>query len=213
VKPSDLTADHVYSHTDGDLYWWIGNGMREVMPPFGAVLDETARWNLIDFVRANADAARLARAPAKVTDVGFRSPDFSARCADGSIVTRDSLDGRVAHLIIAGRGTAERVAQLAARNGDIVTVVIPIEDIATGAACRADDLELATVLAMLRGNDTTRDLAPSESIEFLLDASGEIRAAWQPGVRPDWHEADVLQREIAAIADNTRARRTVGSHH
>src|SRR5262249_50089417 len=34
VKPSDLTADHVYGHTDGDLYWWITNGIREVMPPF-----------------------------------------------------------------------------------------------------------------------------------------------------------------------------------
>ncbi|TMK18577.1 MAG: copper homeostasis membrane protein CopD [Alphaproteobacteria bacterium] len=40
VKPSDLTADHVYAHTDGDLYWWIANGIREVMPPFAVALDE-----------------------------------------------------------------------------------------------------------------------------------------------------------------------------
>jgi putative copper resistance protein D len=213
IKPSDLTADHVYGHTDGDLYWWIGNGMREVMPPFGAVLDEEARWNLIDFVRANADAARLARAPAKVTNVGFRSPDFSARCPDGSTVTRDSLDGRIGHLIVAGRGAAERVAQLAARSGDLVTVVIPLEDIATGAACRADDRELAAALAMLRGKDMTRDLAEGDGAEFLLDASGELRAAWQPGAKPDWRDAGVLQREIAAIADNPVARRTVGAHH
>ena len=86
VKPSDLTADHVYGHSDGDLYWWITNGIGEVMPPFGVALDEAARWNVIDFVRANADAARLDRAAGKVTNAGYRAPDFSAVCPDGSIV-------------------------------------------------------------------------------------------------------------------------------
>ena len=64
--PSDLTADHVYDHTDGDLYWWITNGIGDVMPPLGAALDDDARWNVIDFVRANADASRLGRAAGKV---------------------------------------------------------------------------------------------------------------------------------------------------
>ena len=59
TKPADLTADHVYEHTDGDLLWWITHGMTSGMPAFGDVLDEQARWNLIDFIRANADATRF----------------------------------------------------------------------------------------------------------------------------------------------------------
>jgi putative copper resistance protein D len=208
VKPSDLTADHVYDHTDGDLYWWITNGIRDVMPPFDAVLDEAARWNVIDFVRAMADAARLGQASGQVTDIGYRAPDFAATCPDGSTVSRDFLRGRIAHLIIAGPGSAQRVAQLAVRNGDVVTVVIPIGNPATGAACRADDLELAKALAMLRG----KDVGQAEGTEFLVDAAGTLRALWSPGMKPDWRDADVLQRQIAAILTTPPAARTSGSH-
>jgi mono/diheme cytochrome c family protein len=208
VTPSDLTADHVYGHTDGDLYWWITNGIREVMPPFAVALDEEARWNVIDFVRANADAARLGRAGGKVTNAGYRAPDFSAACPDGSTVSRDRLHGRVGHLVLAGRGSTERVAQLAAHDRGVVTIVTPVADVAAGAACRADDVELATALAMFGGKDVGR----SDGVEFLVDPAGMLRAAWSPGGKPDWREADVLKREIAAIRNTPAATRTTGSH-
>src|SRR5262249_5920768 len=163
------------------------NGIGEVMPPFGAVLDEEARWNLIDFVHANADAARLVRAPAKVTNAGFRSPDFSAACPGGATVSRDDLSGRIAHLVIARRDASDRVAQLTARNGDVVTIVIPLEEGASAGACRADDIELAAALALFRG----RSAADSGGTEFLVDGAGELRALWYPGAKPDWHDADV----------------------
>jgi putative copper export protein/mono/diheme cytochrome c family protein len=209
VKPSDLTADHVYSHSDGDLYWWISYGISEVMPPFGATLNDEARWNLIDFVRANADAVHLAQAPTKVTDVGYQAPDFSAACPDGPTVRRDDLRGRIAHLILAGRASVERVAQLAARSFDTVAVMIPLEDVTSTAACRTDDAELAKALALFRGKDVTQ----IDGTEFLLDPSGALRAMWYPGARPDWRETDVLRGEIAAVRSNPTARRTPGSHH
>jgi mono/diheme cytochrome c family protein len=206
VKPSDLTADHVYGHRDGDLYWWIVNGIGDVMPPFGAALDEDARWNAIDFVRANADAARLRDAPAKVTNVGYRAPDFSATCPDGSTATRDDLRGRIAHLVIAG--AAERLAQLAARERDVVTILVPIDRDPAVIACHIEDAELVEALTMYRGNDGR----PRAGAEFLVDASGALRAMWAPGRRPDWRDAEVLQREIAAIRDNPAAIRPTGSH-
>src|SRR5262249_54399350 len=206
AKPSDLTADHVYGHTDGDLSWWITNGIREVMSPFALALDEEARWNVIDFVRANADAARLGRAGGKVTDAGYRAPDFSAACPDGSTVSRDRLRGRVGHLVLAGRGSTERVAQLPARDRDGAHIVIPVADVATGTACRADDVELATVLAMFGSKDF------GDGLEFLVDPAGMLRAAWSPGGKPDWREADVLAREIAAIRNTPAATPTTGSH-
>jgi mono/diheme cytochrome c family protein len=209
TKPSDLTADHVYGHTDGDLYWWIVNGIREVMPPFGAALDEEARWNVIDFVRANADGSRIAPAPAKVTDVGYRAPNFSAQCADGSTVTRDRLRGRIAHLIIGSPASAERVAQLASRDRDVVTVVVPLDGAVAGPACRVDDAELAKALAIFRSKDAAAAIAETE---LLVDGSGALRAVWFPGGKPDWRDAEVLQREIAAIRANPVATRTMGSH-
>ena len=177
------------------------------MPPFGAVLGEAARWNVIDFVRANADAARLDQAAGKVTPAGYRMPDFAAACPDGSTVSRDALRGRIAHVIIAGPRSAERVAQLAAHR-DVVTVAIPLENVAAAAACRADDLELASALALLRG----RDAAQSDGSEFLVDAAGTLRAMWSLGGQPDWRDANALQQEIAAIRSGPAAVPTTGTH-
>ncbi len=162
----------------------------------------------IDFVRANADAARLGRAPGKVTNIGYRAPDFSAACPDGSTVSRDRLHGRIAHLVIAGRVSAARAAHLAAHDRGVVTIAIPVAEVATGAACRADDVELATVLAMFGG----KDVGQGDGLEFLVDAAGTLRAVWAPGGKPDWRDADVMEREIAAIRNAPAATRTTGSH-
>jgi hypothetical protein len=91
---------------------------------------------------------------------------------------------------------------------DVVTVAIPLGDVAVGSACRADDGQLAEALAMLAGKDA-RD---SDGTEFLVDASGSLRAIWSPGDKPDWRDVDVLQRETAAIRDAPPAMRTQGSH-
>jgi len=180
---------------------------------------------VIDFVRANADAARLRDAPAKVTNVGYRAPDFSAACPDGSMVTRDNLRGRVAHLVIAGTGAVERLAQLAApatpdlirgsgQRGhsisarDVVTIAVPSESVPAGIACHTDTADFAAALAIYRG----KDAGPSAGTEFLVDRSGALRAMWAPGRRPDWRDTEVLQREIAAIRDNPAAIRPTGSH-
>lgn len=55
IPPADLTAAHLWDHTDGELYWWIAHGMagpdgKLVMPPSG--LDDTTIWSLIDFIHA-----------------------------------------------------------------------------------------------------------------------------------------------------------------
>ena len=57
-----------------------------------------------------------------------------------------------------------------------------------------------------------KDAGPSAGTEFLVDRSGALRAMWAPGRRPDWRDAEVLQREIAAIRDNPAAIRPTGSH-
>jgi hypothetical protein len=123
-------------------------------------------------------------------------------------VSRDRLRGRIGHLVLAGRSSTARVAQLAAHERDVVTIVIPLADVAAGTACRADDVELATVLAMFGGKDVGR----SDGLEFLIDPAGMLRAAWSPGGKPDWREGDVLEREIAAIRSTPAATRTTGSH-
>lgn len=57
VPPADVTAPHLWDHTDGQLFWWITDGMHGpdgtvVMLGF-AWLDERTRWALIDFLHSN----------------------------------------------------------------------------------------------------------------------------------------------------------------
>ena len=62
VPPADLTAQHLWEHSDGELFWWLTHGMRtptgaQSMPGFEAQLSAADRWNLIDYVRARAAGA------------------------------------------------------------------------------------------------------------------------------------------------------------
>ena len=68
IPPADLTAAHLWEHSDGELFWWISEGMRApdgslVMPGAKATLSEQTCWELIDFIHANnATGTTLPRA-------------------------------------------------------------------------------------------------------------------------------------------------------
>jgi hypothetical protein len=44
VAPADLTAEHIFAHSDGDLFWWISQGISAGgMPGFAEKVDERGR--------------------------------------------------------------------------------------------------------------------------------------------------------------------------
>ncbi len=50
--PADFAAGHTATHTDGDLYFWILQGIEETpMPAFGDQLTEEQAWHLVNYVR------------------------------------------------------------------------------------------------------------------------------------------------------------------
>ena len=58
LRPADLTAEHLWAHSDGELYWYISNGFEApdggvAMPGFDGVLSSEARWDLIDYLHAH----------------------------------------------------------------------------------------------------------------------------------------------------------------
>ena len=58
IPPADLTAAHLWDHSDGELYWWISHGIngpddKLVMPGFADKLDEDTIWSIIDFLHDN----------------------------------------------------------------------------------------------------------------------------------------------------------------
>jgi putative copper export protein/mono/diheme cytochrome c family protein len=82
----DLTAAHVLDHREGDLFWWISEGIpRARMPGFRDAVDDDGRWALVDFVRANAFGRGAADDPDRPATI--RAPDFPFECPDGTADT------------------------------------------------------------------------------------------------------------------------------
>src|SRR5262249_21744869 len=58
IHPADLTAEHFWAHSDGELFWYISHGFATpdggvAMPGFAGTLSSEARWDLIDYLRAH----------------------------------------------------------------------------------------------------------------------------------------------------------------
>lgn len=52
VRPANLRSGHLATHTDGDLFYWIGAGRPGGMPPWAGRLTPTERWQLVTFLRS-----------------------------------------------------------------------------------------------------------------------------------------------------------------
>ena len=185
MPPSDLTGAHVYAHSDGDLFWWIGHGVGDTMPGFGDAIDDRARWNLIDFIHANADAARLQRRAPDGPNA-FPAPNFTADCPDGEKSLAD-LRARFVRLVVADRAPPSDEA-------DVVTILVPLDGAQqTAGACILADAD-AAALAVYRGDAQSLD-----GTQLLIDFDGRLRALWYPGRKPDWNDPAGLAAQIATV--------------
>ena len=198
--PADLTAGHVYAHSDGDLFWWITHGIGEAMPAFGDRLDATARWNLIDFIHANADAHRFSAAADAGMANAFRMPDFTLDCPDGSSPAISDLRGQVLHIVFVGANARARLEQL---EPAAIVVRLDAAAVPSGPFCSTDDFDVPKVLAAYLGSSAEQ----LDGTELLVDGSGALRSSWHPGLLPDWTEPKVLADMV------TRIRRTPSRPH
>jgi putative copper export protein/mono/diheme cytochrome c family protein len=208
IKPADLTAEHIYGHPDGDIFWWIGHGKGEVMPAFGDVLDENARWNLIDFIHANADAVRLRAAAGRVTGFGYPLPNFSIECPDGSIRSTDELKGRILHLTFAGTHAANRVRAPSDLEDKSVVRVIIAPDLETPSACTTSDPFVRQLFEIYRASA----VEDHSDTQWLVDAGGSLRAIWWPGDGEAWTDPEVLRRRLSDLRRIRAVVRTAGEH-
>jgi putative copper export protein/mono/diheme cytochrome c family protein len=104
---ADLTAPHIWGHLDGELFWWLTNGVQNgegsaLMPAFGSVLTENDRWALIDFIRARNVGRQNAETGHWSPPVAAPSTPLSCADADADADAIADLTGRV--LVVAAAG-------------------------------------------------------------------------------------------------------------
>jgi len=230
--PADLTAPHTAQHTAGDMFWWLTHGIpASGMPPFGAVLSEEERWDLINFIRTLAAGEQARRMTALVPPARpwLVAPDLAI--AVGPVPPRSLKDLRERWMTLLVLFTLPesrpRLVQLAEaydtlqalgtevvavplgegrdiirRLGDHPPMLFPV--VTDGAA----DIALTyTLLARGFGSAPFSVGAPTAlHAEFLLDRQGYIRARWLRGAPgPGWDELPTLLAQIQVLAKETPA--------
>jgi copper resistance protein D len=207
TMPADLTADHIYEHPDGDLFWWITHGIDSGMPAFGDQLDEQSRWSLIDFIHANADAMRL-RMFGNGTTAAFPTPDFSVECPDGSTAPVGELRPQILHLVLAGPGLEDWLHAVAERDraAKLRTIVVASDPGFAKAMslCASQEPETFAVFSHYRGAE------PVEGTELLVDSAGELRAMWRDEDLANSRAAEALTLRVRGLQTTARVRRPAG---
>src|SRR5262249_13656708 len=94
IRPADLTEQHLFTHSPGDLFWWVSHGMDErIMPGFADVLSPNQRWDVINFVRARAAGALAMQVGPEVsTAAAPEVPNFAFEASDAQHTLRQTLE-------------------------------------------------------------------------------------------------------------------------
>jgi putative copper export protein/mono/diheme cytochrome c family protein len=205
VPPADLTAGHLWAHSDGELFWWLTHGIEApdggpAMPGFAESLSEDQRWDLIDYIRARNAGLTFAATGGWPTPVP--APDLTVSCVGTRPQRLETLRGKVVQIIL----SAEPASPLP---GDIplVTVTVPPKGTVLApspATCIATDPAIDAAYAIASG------LAPAQlaGVRFLVDPNGWLRA-----LRPVGAE-EGLPAEIARIYHHPiEAKGDAGTHH
>lgn len=202
LPPADLTADHLWDHPDGDLFWWVSHGMvggdgRAAMPGFADKLSEMERWAVVDFLHANAAGAELARTGR--WPHGFMAPDMTATCDDGSRMVLSSLRGQPVHIVVEGvDGVAE--------GGTKPTFLIG--DTLRSPGCVVVGAEARQALAVIL-NLTPDGIVGSQ---FLVSPEGWLLAHWYQGGAPPPASLPFVAETLRSICLSSKGSRSPGHH-
>ncbi len=190
IPPADLTADHLWMHSDGELFWWLSHGIDGpdgglVMPGFAASLSESQRWALIDYIHAlNAGTVRRKTG---TWPTPVQAPALSATCGNRT-VTLDDLRGRPVRLVFGGPVTAST-------RPDLVTIVAdPDGPTVPAGDCVVSDETVARAYGVVTGIDGSA----LPGTQILIDGAGWLRAVGRSNGPANWNDPRAL---TAAIQD------------
>jgi putative copper resistance protein D len=173
-------------HTAGDLFWWIGHGLRQ-MPAFGDRLSPDERWDLVNFLRAlsAADTARLLGPTVAPEPLWLVAPDFTFAVGPTPARSLKEYRGRKSVLLVLYTLPASdaRLVELAQRYALLSTLGLEIvavpSDAEPDALRRLGDARIFYPVVTDGARDildTYRLFSAAPHVEFLIDRQGYLRA-------------------------------------
>ncbi len=219
VKPADLTGQHLFHHGEGTLFWWVSHGVAGTpMPGFADQLSESQRWDLLDFLRAQADAEH---ANAMSADSGgwgdLVAPDFAFQIGHAAQETLKQQRNRSIVLLVlfSDPGSLPRLhdldaamAQLDGVGARVIALPMAKDGEASGRAepelphlaiAETDPATLAAY-SLFRRTPSVEGVQPMPShMEFLIDRQGYLRYRWSPAYGPGWDRMAELVKRIQSL--------------
>ena len=208
VRPADLTAAHVFEHSDGDLFWWISNGIPAGgMPGFATQLDERERWDVINFVHARASARLATLGPTVTTAPAPPAPEFVfARGAAEETLRNAREHGPVLLVFYRLPASGLRLEELARGEKGGASAGLRIIAIAVDPAAAAAEQGGAPDFTAAAGDETSAAYAlfaassRFDHCEFLIDRAGFLRARWCADLPSGLADASMLAADAERVA-------------
>jgi putative copper resistance protein D len=216
IKPANLTEEHLFHHGEGTLYWWVGHGIAGTpMPAFRSVLRPTQRWDLLAFLRAQAEAEQSnTMGPATGGYHDVVAPDFAFQFRGGQ--QRTLLDERGKHIVLLvlfsdplslPRLHALDAAAPQLEKDGVRIIAVPMAKNPEGESAEQIGLEhlhiaeagpdVAAAYTLYRRRPSLEGVAPvPPHMEFLIDRSGYLRFRWIPAWGPGWDKMSALFKQV-----------------
>ena len=192
VPPADLTAGHLWMHSDGELFWWLTHGIQtpegaNAMPGFASVLDDDERWAVIDFIRARNAGGTMAATGSWTPPL--QAPGFDATCGSATLKLKD-MRGKFVLLRFGDAADAPIV-------GGMVTIVAgaPSQVGAAAGLCTSSDETVPAAYAIASGVKA----GSLPGTDFLIDDNGLLRALQRPGAMSPWRDPASVAAEIRSL--------------
>jgi copper resistance protein D len=238
-QPVDLlTEPHTAMHTAGDFFHWLTYGrFNGIMPPFGEKFSEEERWDLLNFLHANARGyqSRIITPRILPEQPFMATPNFSYTAHDGSSGTLKDYRGKQGLLLVLFSWPDSRVRldQLRTASTTILktgTTILgvpmtefPQEELALAMEGMPFPIvtqgarEISRSYVLFRRTLSIPDLFGEgnhpKHMEFLIDRFGYLRARWIPeSDASGWTDLGLLTQQITQLDQESEILPPPGDH-
>lgn len=238
-QPVDLlTEPHTAMHTAGDFFHWLTYGrFNGVMPPFGDKLSEEERWDVLNFLHANARGyqSRIITPHILPEQPFMATPNFSYAAHDGSSGTLKDYRGKQGLLLVLFSWPDSRVrldqlrtaATTIMKTGTAI-LGVPMTDLSPAELTSAMQEipfpivtqgagEISRSYVLFRRTLSIPDLFGEgnrpKHMEFLFDRFGYLRARWIPeSDASGWTDIGLLIQQITQLDQEREILPPPGDH-
>ena len=219
IRPADLTGEHLFHHGEGTLFWWVSHGIAGTpMPSFADRLSENQRWDVLNFLRAQADAEH---ANVMTADAGAWSdvvaPDFAFQIGHAAQETLKQQRNRFVVLLVLFSDPIslprlhELDAAMAQLEGAGVRIIALSMAKDSGASAKAEpelphlsiaetDPETIDAYSLFRRTPSVEGVpAMPAHMEFLIDRQGYLRYRWSPAFGAGWDRMTELVKRVDSL--------------